>query len=85
MAVVDRIGNIRVSLRRIYDSLNVAGDNKTYVGLHPKCQILTKYVFARQIFIKVPNFTALIHGQTDDLTVGHDEDVRRLSRLSEHT
>ena len=33
----------------------VAGNNKTYLGLHVKCQILRKFEFSRQILIRVPS------------------------------
>ena len=83
----------QIGFNSAFKGLNVAGDSKTYAGLHTKCQILTRFVFSRKILIKVPSIqfyrnsssggAALIHGQTDSLTVGHDEGIKRFSQLCE--
>ena len=71
----------------------VAGNNKIYLGLQEVCLIVTKFVFSRQIFIKVPSIRfhgsssngsrADTLGQIDGRTDGHEANKRFL-QLPEH-
>jgi hypothetical protein len=57
----------------------VAGNNKTYLGLQVKCQILTKFVASGQIFMDVPyikfrgNPSSGTRADTCGQTDGHNE------------